>query len=584
MTDLTKTSKKIVIIGGVAGGMSAAARARRLSEAAEIIVIERSGHVSYANCGLPYFVGEEIDQFDKLLVATPEELKHKLNLDIRVLSEAIAIDAQSRTITIKETKTGRTYEETYDDLILSTGASPIKPDIPGIDLPGLFAVRTVEDAQSIVGWIQQYNPVRAVIAGGGFIGLEMAEQLVQRGLEVTLIDGKQQVLAPLDPEMAAIVQHELVQKGVKLLLGNPISAFLPADSITTAGTSTPKSCWVKTSGEHQAAPADLVILGLGVKPETTLARKAGLVIGERGGIKVDEQLQTSIPGIWAVGDAIEVRHPLSEAWTLIALGGPANRQGRLAADNIFGAAQKYAGTLGTAILRVFDLTAATVGLSEKQLEQLNLPYEAVYLHPTHHAGYYPGAQRLDMKVLFRQGDGLLLGAQIVGKQGADKRIDVLSTAIKAKMSIRDLKELELAYAPPFGSAKDPINLLGMAGTNLLDGLSSQIHWHQLSARNPAQSCLIDVRTAAEREAGFIPGSIHIPLTELRARLDLIPSDKEVIAYCQSGQRSYLAYRLLEQLGYPVKTLSGGYLTWLAAGDKGAPQPHRTESPPAVAAL
>jgi NADPH-dependent 2,4-dienoyl-CoA reductase/sulfur reductase-like enzyme/rhodanese-related sulfurtransferase len=560
VNDSNIPAKKIVIIGGVAGGMSAAARARRLSEDSEIIVLERSGYVSYANCGLPYFLGGEIQSQEQLIVVTADALKNKLNLDIRVHHEVIEIDAQANVISVRDTMTNKVYQENYDDLILSVGAAPIRPNVPGIELPGLFTLRSIEDVETIQSWFENKKPRTAVVAGGGFIGLEMAEQLVRRGLDVTLIDGKNQVLAPLDIEMAELVHKELRKHEVKLVLGKPIKGFRAPDKVTANAVDAPKSCWV-LAGEHEPIPADLVILGLGIRPEATLARNAGLAIGERGGIRVNENLQTSSPNIWAVGDAIEVRNPVDGAWTLIALGGPANRQGRIAADNIFGAKQTYDGTIGTAILRVFDLTVASVGLNEAQLKTSKLPYEAIHLHPSHHASYYPGAERIDMKVLFHKESGTLLGAQLIGKEGADKRIDVLATAIKARMTIRDLSELELAYAPPFGSAKDPINLAGMAGTNVLDGLIEQVQWHQVPALTKGGAVIIDVRTRGERDRGYIDGSLHIPLPELRKRLAEIPEGKEIVTYCQSGQRSYNASRFLKQKGFSVKNLSGGYLTW-----------------------
>lgn len=560
-------ARKIVIVGGVAGGMSAAARARRLSEDSEIIVLERSGYVSYANCGLPYFLGGEIQSQDQLIVVTPDALKNKLNLDIRVHHEVVDIDVTAKIVTVRETNTNRTYQESYDDLILSVGAAAIRPKVPGSDLPGLFSLRSIEDVESIQSWFEIQKPRTAVVAGGGFIGLEMAEQLIHRGLDVTLIDGKDQVLAPLDIEMAELVHKELRKHGVKLVLGSSIEGFRAPDEIAVDVGDAPKSCWV-LAGEHQPIPADVVILGLGIRPEVTLARKAGLAVGERGGIRVNEQLQTSSPNIWAVGDAIEVLNPVNGVWTLIALGGPANRQGRIAADNIFGAKQKYDGTIGTAVLRVFDLTVASVGLNELQLRSSTLPYEVIYLHPSHHAGYYPGAERLDMKVIFNKETGTLLGAQVIGKEGVDKRIDVLATAMKARMTIRDLSELELAYAPPFGSAKDPINLAGMAGTNVLDGLTEQVQWHQVQALSSGGAVIIDVRTRGERDRGFIDGSLHIPLPELRKRLKEIPEGKEVVTYCQSGQRSYNASRFLKQKGFRVKNLSGGYLTWSSMNSAG----------------
>jgi NADPH-dependent 2,4-dienoyl-CoA reductase/sulfur reductase-like enzyme/rhodanese-related sulfurtransferase len=560
VTNSEPTVKKIVIVGGVAGGMSAAARARRLSEKSEIIVLERSGYVSYANCGLPYFLGGEIESREDLVVQTPASLLSRFNLDIRVRHEVVEIDQKAKHVSIKDLTTGNTYRESYDDLILSTGASAIKPRVKGIDLAGLFALRSIEDVESIKKWFYAQKPRRAVIAGGGFIGLEMAEQLIRKGLSVTLIDSKEQVLAPIDPEMAALAHNELRKQGVKLVLGAPISAFLAPEEKISSFSDAPKSCWV-LAGDNEPMPADLVILGLGIRPEVSLAREAGLVIGDHGGIRVNEKLQTSSPNIWAVGDAIEVRHPVSGEWTLIALGGPANRQGRIAANNILGASESYNGTIGTAVLRIFDLTVASVGLNEGQLKTSKIPYELVYVHPTNHASYYPGAARLDMKVLFNRATGVLLGAQVIGKDGADKRIDILATAIKGHMTIRDLAELELAYAPPFGSAKDPINLAGMAGTNLLDGILEQVHYDQIATLIESGVCLIDVRSAEERAQGFIRGSIHIPLPELRKRLFEIPSEKNIVTYCQSGQRSYIAYRQLKQKGFNVKSLSGGYLTW-----------------------
>lgn len=562
-SDTNRQTRKIVIVGGVAGGMSAAARARRLSEDSEIIVLERSAHVSYANCGLPYFLGGEIQSEEQLIVATPEALRRKLNLDIRVNNEVIKIDSGAKVVTIREIKSGKVYQESFDDLILSVGAAAIKPDIPGIGLPGLFSLRNIEDIEAIQSWFESQEPRTAVIAGGGFIGLEMAEQFTRRGLAVTLVDGKDQVLSPIDPEMASIVHQELRRNGVRMVLGNPVKGFrAPAElaAAAAAGVPLPKSCWVQV-GDSEPIPADIVILGLGVRPEIGLARNANLAIGERGGIKVDEYLRTSSENIWAVGDAIEVLNPINKNSTLIALGGPANRQGRIAADNIFGANKVYDGTLGTAILRVFDLTVGSVGLNEQQLHLNKIPFEAVYVHPSDHASYYPGAERLDMKVLFHKESGGLLGAQVIGKKGADKRVDVIATAIKAGMTIRQLAELELAYAPPFGSAKDAINLAGMAGTNVLDGLLEQVHWHQIADLDPDNYTLLDVRSDSERARGFIDGSLHIPLPELRNRLSELPQNREIICYCQSGQRSYNALRFLKQNGFNVKNLAGGYLTW-----------------------
>ncbi len=559
MTESSLQPKKIVIIGGVAGGMSAAARARRLSERSQILVLERSGYVSFANCGLPYYLGREIASRDDLIVQTPSSLKDRFNLEVRVHQEVTDIDPEKKLVTFRDTKSGRLDHANYDELILSVGAAAIKPKLPGIDLPGIYTVRNIEDIDRIDSWIAKEEPRSVVVVGGGFIGLEIAEQFARRGLDVTVIEGQSQVLPPTDPEMAELVHQELRKHGVKLHLNSFVKEFQEPNTIKEADKN-PKSCWV-CAGEQNPIPADLVILGLGIRPEVELARKAGLRTGKLGGILVDEYLQTSAAHIWAVGDAIEIVQPINNQHALIALGGPANRQGRLVADNIIGSKRAYTGTIGTAIVRVFDLTVATTGLNETQLNATSLPYEAIYLHPSNHAGYYPGAERLDFKILFHKISGALLGAQIIGKQGVDKRIDVLATALLAKMSVRNLADLELAYAPPFGSAKDPINLAGMIGANVLDGISDQVQWREIASLSREQFCLLDVRSNKEREMGFIPGSIHIPLPELRKRMTEIPASKTIVTYCQSGQRSYFASRLLKQSGFTVKNLSGGYLTW-----------------------
>lgn len=550
-------AKKIVIVGGVAGGMSAAARARRLSEDSEIIVLEKSGFVSYANCGLPYFLGGDIADEKELILQTPQSLKGRFNIDVRLHNEVVEINPTTHMIEVKEVQTGRVYDESYDELILSVGASPIRPKLAGSELPGQFTLRGIEDVRAIEAWIESQQVERVVIVGGGFIGLEMAEQFVRRRMGVTVIDAQPQVIAQLDPGMAEYVHRELRRHGVRLVLGAPLAGIRPADEIETK-EQFPRCGWVN-AGSQPPIAADLIILGLGVRPDLTLARKAGLAIGELGGIKVNEFLQTNLPNIWAVGDAIEVKHPVSDTWALIPLGGPANRQGRMVADNIFGKGQSYAGTLGTAILRVFDLTAAVVGLNESRLKAAGLQYGVVNTHSANHAGYYPGAQRIDLKLLFHPKTGAILGAQAVGKEGVDKRIDVIATAMHGRMSVADLAQLELAYAPPFGSAKDPINLAGMAASDVLDGLVEQVQPEQLYSQSA--SLLLDVRSAAERQGGAIPNSVHIPLPELRARLSELPRDKEIIVHCQSGQRSYFACRMLALKGYAVKNLSGGYLTW-----------------------
>jgi NADPH-dependent 2,4-dienoyl-CoA reductase/sulfur reductase-like enzyme/rhodanese-related sulfurtransferase len=550
--------KRVIIVGGVAGGASAAARARRLCENCEIIVFERGPHVSFANCGLPYFVGGEIAEQDSLLVQTPQSLKSRFNLDVRVNTEVIAIDRAAQRVKVRELTTGRESEEAYDALVLSTGASPLKPPIPGIDRPNHFTVRNIPDVEKIMAWSKDCQRCRAVVVGGGYIGLEMAEQLQRRGFGVTVVEALQQVMAPLDPEMAAWLHQELRANNVTLHLNDPVAAF----ETPTQKEPARASIVVLKSGTR--LPADSVILGLGVKPESGLARNAGLEIGKRGGIRVNEHLQTSDPHVWAVGDAIEVRDAVTGQWALVPLAGPANRQGRIAADNIFGRPSHYEGTWGTAILRLFNLTAGCTGANEKTLRRLEIAFQAIHLHPNSHAGYYPGAEPIALKILFAPDTGKLLGAQAVGHEGVDKRIDVLATALKAGMTVNDLAELELAYAPPYGSAKDPVNLAGMAAQNVLAGDVAVAQWSEIGALDPQTMLLLDVRRDDERAKGFLPGSIHIPLDQLRSRLSELPRDREIVAYCQSGQRSYYATRILAQHGFRVRNLTGSYRTWKTA--------------------
>ncbi|MCS6267975.1 MAG: FAD-dependent oxidoreductase [Vampirovibrio sp.] len=555
-------AKKIVIVGGVAGGMSAAARLRRLSEKAEIIIFERGGYVSYANCGLPYYLGGEIKDRGNLLLQTPQSLAARFNLDVRVLHEVIDIRAEDKTVVVRSLATQEVFEESYDDLILSVGASPIRPPLKGLDLPGVYSLRSVEDIDALDDWMNMQDVKRVLVAGGGFIGLEVAEQLKHRGLDVTLVDSNPQVLKPLDLEMAVLIQEELESNGVKLLLNAPLKAVHDPQSHQDAEQEAPKVGWVE-AGDNALIATDLLILGLGVRPETALAQKAGVALGERRGIKVSPSMETNVPHIYAVGDAIEVLHPISGQQTLIALGGPANRQGRIVANSIMGLQDAYLGTYGTAILRVFELTAASTGLNEAQLQGMFFPYEAIHLHPMQHAGYYPGAEKIALKVLFNPKTGELYGAQAVGKDGVDKRIDVIATAIKARLTIRDLAELELCYAPPFGSAKDAVNLAGMIGENIQDGLLEQVQWHQVANLSKTDTVLLDVRSLAERKKGCIAESVHIPLNELRQRLNELPKDKTLVVYCQSGQRSYFATRLLVQHGFKAKNLSGAYMTYVA---------------------
>ncbi|MDI1314822.1 FAD-dependent oxidoreductase [Prosthecobacter sp.] len=551
--------QRLVIIGGVAGGASAAARARRLSETCEITVLERGPHVSFANCGLPYFVGGEISQEEDLLVQTPKSLHARFNLDVRVNSEVVSIDREAKVVNVRELTNGREYALPYDALVISTGAAPLSPPIPGIQREGHFVVRNVPDVVRIKSWLSETGDTRAVVVGGGYIGLEMAEQLVRHGgVSVTLVEALPQVMAPLDPEMAAWLHLELKQHGVVLCTGSAVAAFeAPTDA-------EPARASVVVLKDGRRLPADIVVLGMGVKPESALARAAGLEIGGHGGIRVNERMQTSDAAIYAVGDVVEVRDVVTGAWSLIPLAGPANRQGRIAADNIMGRSANYKGTQGTAVLRLFGLTAGCTGANEKTLRATGSPYHALHLHPASHAGYYPGAEPIAMKVLFDPETGRLLGAQAVGRDGVDKRLDVLATALKAGMTMDDLAELELAYAPPFGSAKDPVNLAGMAAQNVLAGDVVLAQWHEIATLDPDKTLVLDVRRADERAKGGIPGSLHIPLDELRGRMHELPKDKEIIASCQSGQRSYFACRLLAQNGFRVRNLAGSWRTWSAA--------------------
>ncbi len=554
------TLKRVIIVGGVAGGASAAARLRRLREDLEIVVLERGPHVSFANCGLPYYVGGEIEAEEDLLLQTPESLRARFNLDVRVLSEVTRLDPGARVVTVRDLQRGETYTLPYDALILATGAAPLRPPIPGIEREGHFTVRSVPDTADILAWIEARDARRAVVVGGGYIGLEMAEQLHRRGLSVTLAEALPQVMAPLDPEMAAWLHDELKAHDIPLHLSDGVAAFEAPRPDEHAAA----SVVVLKSGAR--LPADLVVLGLGVRPEIALARDAGLDIGERGGVRVDAEMRTSAPDVFAVGDVVEVRNAVTGEWSLIPLAGPANRQGRIAADVIAGRASRYEGTWGTAVLRLFSRTAACVGANEKALRFARIPYQAIHLHPQSHAGYFPGAEPMAFKLLFSPEEGRLLGAQAVGGEGTDKRIDVVATALQAGLTVDDLAQLELAYAPPYGSAKDPVNLAGMAAQNLLNGDVEVVQWNDLAALDADGALLLDVRSDTEQETGAIPGSVRIPLPELRSRLAELPRDREVVVYCLSGQRSYFAARLLSQHGYRVKNLTGAYRTWATATD------------------
>ena len=545
--------KKMVIVGGVAGGASAAARARRISEDAEIILIERGPSISYANCGMPYYIGGVIADRKRLLVQTAENMRQRFRIDVRVNTEALAIARDRRVLRIRDVSSGQEKEETYDVLILSPGAEPVRPPLLGIDLPGVFVLRSLEDMDHIQAFLASRKAKRSLIVGGGFIGLEMAEAFRARGLEVVLVEMATQVLNQLDPEMAAPVHQQLESHGVALKLGVSINGFTAAGEMIAARLST-----------GEVLETDLVVLAIGVRPEVKLAREAGLEIGAAGGIKVDEHLRTSDPAIYAVGDAIETRDIVAGEMAPVPLAGPANRQGRIAADNALGQpTSAYRGSQGTAICKIFDLTAGSTGLSEKMLKRLGRPYQKIYVHPASHAGYYPGAHPLSLKLLYHPQTGKILGTQIVGTEGVDKRLDVLATALRGGMTVFDLEHLELAYAPPYGSAKDPVNYAGFVAVNALRGLVTFCHTEEMVAPSENQ-VLLDVRTPSEVAAGTIPGALNIPVDSLRERLAEIPRDKELLVFCQVGLRSYLAARMLNQHGWKTKVLTGGYTTYQAS--------------------
>jgi NADPH-dependent 2,4-dienoyl-CoA reductase/sulfur reductase-like enzyme/rhodanese-related sulfurtransferase len=548
--------QKILIVGGVAGGANAATRLRRLNESAEIIVFERGPYVSFANCGLPYHIGGEIKERTKLLQHTPETLRSRFAIDVRAHNSVERIDRERQELEVRELTTGRVYRERYDQLILSPGASPLRPAVPGLNLPGVFTLRDIPDMDAILSWVVDKKCRKAAIAGGGFIGLEMMEQLHHKGLECVLFESNPQVLTPLDPEMVRPIEAEMTSKGVQICLSDPVKEIAPGS--THALTVTAKS--------GRSVEADVVIWSIGVRPETKLAVDAGLELGTTGGVKVNEHLQTSDPKIYAVGDCIEVTHGVTHAAAFIPLAGPANRQGRIAADNICGIPSKYKATFGTAIVRVFSYTAACTGANEKLLTKVGIPFQAIHLHPNSHASYYPGAHPLALKVLYNSESGVVLGAQAVGRDGVDKRIDVLAVAIQAGLHIEDLIDLELCYAPPFGSAKDPVNLAGMIGDNIRAERVSVIQWSEVE-KLAGSVQLLDVRDQAEVEKGSIPGALHIPLNDLRARLNELPKDRQLVVFCQSGQRSYNACRILIQHGFLCRNLSGAYKTWSSGTSK-----------------
>lgn len=546
--------KKYVVVGGVAGGATVAARLRRMDEQAEIILFERGQYVSYANCGLPYYIGGVISEREKLFVQTVEGFVARFRIDIRTRQEVLSIDKEKHTVEVRRLDTGETYTETYDKLVLSPGAEPLRPGIEGIQHPQIMTLRNVPDTDAIKQYIDQYQVRRAVVVGGGFIGLEMAENLRERGIDVHVVEMGNQVMAPLDYSMAAIVHQHLVENGVTLHLENGVTRFSDRAGQVVVHLK---------SGDE--LPADLVVLSIGVRPEVKLAREAGLAIGKTGGIAVDEYMQTSDSSIYALGDATEVRHYVTGQPALIPLAGPANKQGRIVADNIvLGNCRTYPGSMGTSIAKIFALTVAATGANAKLLKREGIPYVSSYTHGSSHAGYYPDAVGLSLKIIFSPEDGRLLGAQAVGFDGVDKRIEMLAQVIQRKGTVYDLMELEHAYAPPFSSAKDPVNMAGFVADNILNGRVRILTWREIDGLS-AETVRIDVRTREEYALGTIPGFVNIPVDELREHLDELPKDRPIVVTCAVGLRGYLAYRILTQHGFTdVRNLSGGYKTWSMA--------------------
>lgn len=539
--------KKVVIVGGVAGGASTAARLRRIDEEVEIVMFEKGEYISFANCGLPYHIGGVIEKREKLLIQTPEAMGARFRIDVRVKNEVTAIDREKKEVIVKDIKNNKSYRESYDYLILSPGAEPIKPPLPGLDGDNVFTLRNIPDMDSIIHYIDKNKVERAVVVGAGYIGLKMAENMKEKGMAVSLVEMADQVLTPLDYEMAALVHNELRKKGIKLHLKDGITGIVNENNETE----------VVLQSEKKIS-TDLVILAIGVRPSAKLADEAGLALGKTGGIKVNEYLQTSDENIYALGDAIEVTDLVTGEPALIPLAGPANKQGRIVANNISGKKETYKGTQGTAIAKVFDLTAGSTGSNEKRLHSLGIDYKVSYTTSRNHAGYYPGAAPMTVKTIFTPDDGRLLGAQVVGHDGVDKRLDLFAVAVRQGMNVFDLQEMELSYAPPFGSAKDPVNMAGFVAGNILNGMMEPIRWQELDDIDE-DAVLLDVREEVENKLGRIEGSLNIPLNSLRDRLDELDKDKEIIVYCAVGLRGYLGCRILMEHGFKkVKNLVGGY--------------------------
>jgi NADPH-dependent 2,4-dienoyl-CoA reductase/sulfur reductase-like enzyme/rhodanese-related sulfurtransferase len=556
--------KRLLVVGGVAGGASCAARARRLSEDAEIVIFERGQYVSFANCGLPYHVGKVIQKEKSLFVASPRLFKKRFNVDVRTENNVRYIDRANKEIEVENLKTGHVYKERYDNLVLSPGAAPLKPKLDGIDLPGIFTLRTIPDMREIVDWISKRKVEKAAVVGGGFIGLEVTENLKIQGVDVTIIEMEKQVMPVLDSEMAAFIHDHLKTKDISLFLGSPVIGFQKKDDSTL----------VVMLESGRTILADIVILAMGVRPEVQIAKEAGLKIGDLGGILVNDQMRTSDENIFAVGDAVEVKNFITGAQSLVPLAGPANRQGRIAADVIMGDNQpdtpRFRGSQATSVCGVLGLTIAASGITEKTLRKITNKgefeqYEKIYLHPDHHARYYPGAKAITLKLLFSKKNGLIFGAQAVGSEGVEKRIDVIAMSIQKKGTVFDLEEAELCYAPQYGAAKDPVNMAGMIASNILRGYFSVAHWEDLTSSDPF---ILDVREPYELKKGFVENAVNIPLGDLRARMSELPENREIWAYCLVGQRSYFAARMLELHGFTVRTIAGGYKMYKAVRNSG----------------
>lgn len=539
---------KVVIVGGVAGGATAATRIRRLDEHAEIIIFERSGYISYANCGLPYYIGGVIEDPEELTLQTPESFNTRFRIDVRVKHEVIDIDAQRKTVRVRNLDNGEEFEESYDKLILSPGAKPTRPNLPGIDNDLLFSLRTVEDTFRIRQFVEEKKPKTAVMIGGGFIGLEVAENLCELGIDVTVVQRGSQLMKTLDYDMASIIHSKLRSSGINLKLN--------ADVIGFEKTETGLNVLLK---DDKSIQADMVLLAIGVSPENTLAKKAGLELGLKGAVVVNDKMETSVTDIYAVGDAVQVKHTVTGNDAVISLAGPANKQGRIAADNICGLDSHYKGSMGSSVIKLFDLTAASTGLTERTAKAEGISYDKVILSPVSHAGYYPGAKIMTMKVIYEKDTLKILGAQIIGQEGVDKRIDVLATAISAGIKADMLKDLDLAYAPPYSSAKDPVNMAGFMIENISTGKIKQFHWDEVEKlQSDGSITLLDTRTKGEYAHSHAQGFINIPVDELRERIDELDKSKPVYVMCQSGLRSYIACRILSQEGYDCYNFSGGY--------------------------